>query len=104
MPLHMRRVGSDHALVLDTKTDKSHLVAVANPDDHLFTFDSSGYGYVPSGERVCHTRHVDNTLVIENKLGIVTTPVPLDRRDCYFIAEADFLGQWLVLQYEGAAP
>ena len=104
MPIHMRNVGSDHALVLDTKTDKSHLVALDKPNDYLFTFDSNGYGYVPSGERVCNTRHVGNTLVIQNKLGIVTQPVNLNHRDCYFIAEADFLNQWLVLQFEGAAP
>lgn len=104
MPIHMRRVGSDHALVLDTKTDKSHLVAMDKPNDYLFTFDSSGCGYVPSGERVCRTKHAGNTLVVENNLGIAITPVDLNMRDCYFRAEADFLGQWLVLQYEGAAP
>lgn len=104
MPLHMRNVGDQHALVLDTKTDKSHLVAMDKPDDYLFTFNSSGEGYVPSGERVCRTRHVGNTLVVENNLGIVTEPVDLARNDCYFIAEADFLNQWLVLRFEGAAP
>ena len=53
MPLHMRRVGIDHALILDTKTDKSHLVSSDKPEDYLFTFDSSGHGFVPSGEQVC---------------------------------------------------
>ena len=104
MPLHMRRVGIDHDLVLDTKTDKSHLVSSDKPEDYLFTFDSSGHGFVPSGEQICRIRHVGDTLVVENKMGIVTTPVAVNRRDAYFIAEADFLGQWLVLQYEGAAP
>lgn len=104
MPIHMRRVGIDHALVLDTKTDKSHLIHSAKPNDYLFTFNSSGEGMTPSGDIVCRVRHSGDNLVVKNDLGIVTTPVPLSHRECYFIAEADFLGQWLVLQYEGAAP
>lgn len=104
MSIHIRSVGSDHALVLDTATDKSHLIAVDAPNNYLFTFDADGHGYVPSGEQVCRTRLVENFLTIDNRLGIVTTPVNANRQDCYFIAEADFLGQWLVLQFACSAP
>jgi hypothetical protein len=100
MPIHMRRVGANHELVLDTKTDKSHLISKNKPEEYLFTFDSNGYGYSASGEKSCNTRHMGNMLVIDNDLGISVTPVDLRLRDCYFIVEADFLSQWLLLKLE----
>lgn len=104
MPVHMFFVGQRHALVLDTQTDKSHLVKRSTPNDYLFTFDANGAGYPPSGEIVCHIRQRKNMLYLENNLGIEAAPVSTQRHACYFEIEADFLNQWLVLQFEGAAP
>ena len=104
MPIHMLFVGQKHALVLDTKTDKSHLVKRSTPNDHLFTFDANGAGSTPSGEIVCRIGQRNNMLYVQNELGIEAAPVPTHRHACYFEIEADFLNQWLVLQFEGAAP
>ena len=104
MPIHMLSVGQHHALVLDTKTDKSHLVKTSAPNDYLFTFDANGAGSTPSGEIVCHISQRNNMLYVQNELGIDAAPVSTRRSECYFEIEADFLNQWLVLQFEGAAP
>ena len=74
MPIHMLFVGQQHALVLDTQTDKSHLVKRSTPNDYLFTFDANGAGYPPSGEIVCHIGQRNNMLYLENNLGIEAAP------------------------------
>lgn len=104
MPIHMRRVDSKHSLVLDINTDMSHLIRNEDPDTHLFSFDSGGDGRDQSGDIRARVRMRNNTIDIENSMGIVIEPVSASLHDAYFRAETDFLAQWLVVRYEGAAP
>lgn len=97
MSIPMRRVGDNHALVLDINTDKSHLVRNDDRTNYLFTFDSSTNGMLPDGTVVCRLRVEGHAWAAKNELGIVTTPVNFNEMEGVFDVEADFLKQWLVL-------
>lgn len=100
--IHMRNVGRHHVLMLDINTDKSHVME-RKTDKVVMIFDSSAYGFDEKGEQICHlTTNHKSEWVVDNELGIETTPVCMKRHvDGIYDVEAEFALKWLEQQQVG---
>lgn len=96
----MKRIHRTHVLLLDIKTDKSHLVAVDDFEQTpILTFDSSLNCTDSEGKAVAHiTTNREGNWFIKNELGIETTPVSMNEKEGVFKVEAEFCQKWLELQ------
>jgi hypothetical protein len=95
--IHMRNVGQNHILVLDTHNDESRVLDRKN-EQMFVRFNSSSYGFNAQGEQICRLSIKDNHWIANNDLGIQTQPVSFDKRDGIFELEAEFSLKWLESQ------
>ena len=89
----MKRVNKYHILVLDTKTDKSHLVAIEDESKTpILSFDSNGkiIGHIKSDK--------EKNWIMPNNFGFEIDPVPQYLAESTFAIEAQFCKKWLELQ------
>lgn len=96
----MKRIQRTHVLLLDTKTDKSHLVAVDDFEQTpILTFDSNLNCTNSEGKYVARiSTNREGNWVIKNELGIETQPVSMNESEGVFKVEAEFCQKWLALQ------
>lgn len=94
--LSIKRIDSNHALKMDTQTDKTHLVNL-DSQKSLISFCKDLICRNDAGERIARIKLVSNQWVLENDLNIQTDPVDFNS-DALFSLEADFCKKWLSLQ------
>ena len=96
----MKRVNKYHILVLDTKTDKSHLVAIEDESKTpILSFDSSLNCFDRNGKIIGHIKSdKDQNWIMPNNFGFEIEPVPQYLAESTFTIEAQFCQKWLELQ------
>ena len=96
----MKRVNKHHILVLDTKTDKSHLVAIEDEKQTpILSFDSSLTCFDSSGKIIGHIKSdKDKNWIMPNDFGFEIDPVPQYLSESTFTIEAQFCKKWLESQ------
>ena len=94
----MKRVLKKYSLVLDTKTDKSHLIKIGDSSQTpLLTFDSSLYCFDANNNQIARIALIDNHWHIKSDFDFNITPVNFEEPNSTFIIEADFCEKWLIL-------
>lgn len=97
----MKRVDSKHILVLDVKTDKSHLVSMLDSEQKpILTFDKDLYCFDSNGVRIAKIRlNTDSQWIVSSQFDFEIEPVSFGVPDSVFCIEAAFCKKWLETQF-----